>query len=75
MYKAMSLKTPNPSYPAVKAAFDVLAHEVVSLDSALERVGKHALLDRKAHCDVVLSIIIKSNPILAASVAQFRFDP
>ena len=73
MYKSMAIKTPNSGYPAAKAAFDVLAHEVVSLDSALERVGKHNLLDRKAHCDVLLSII-KAHPILAASVAQFRFE-
>jgi hypothetical protein len=73
MYKAMALKSSNPGYLAAKVAFDCFAHEVVSLDSALERVGKHTLLERKAHCDVVLSII-KGHPILAASVAQFRFE-
>jgi len=73
MYKAMALKSSTLGYQAAKVAFDAFAHEVVSLDSALERVGKHALLDRKAHCDVVLSII-KTHPILAASVAQFRFE-
>ena len=71
MYKVMSLKSGGNGYPATKAAFDAFAHEVVSLDSALERVGKGALLERKAHCDVVLSAL-RSHPILAASVAQFR---
>jgi hypothetical protein len=73
MYKGMTLKPANTGYPAVKAAFDAFAHEVVSLDSALERVSKGGLLERKAHCDVVLATL-RSNPILAASTAQFRFE-
>jgi len=73
MYKGMRLILSGPGYPAVKAAFDAFAHEVVSLDSALERVQKGALLERKAHCDVVLATL-RSNPILAASTAQFRFE-
>ena len=73
MYKVMALKPGGTGYPATKAAFDAFAHEVVSLDSALERVGKGALLERKAHCDVVLSVL-RNHPILAASVAQFRFE-
>ena len=73
MYKGMRLTLSGPGYPAVKAAFDAFAHEVVSLDSALERVQKGSLLERKAHCDVVLATL-RSNPILAASTAQFRFE-
>jgi hypothetical protein len=73
MFRAMKVPHCDANFVHIRSAFDVFVQEVVSLDSAVERVGKSALLDRKVQCEA-LSATLKGHSVLGAIISSFKFD-
>jgi hypothetical protein len=73
MFRAMKVPHCDANFVHIRSAFDAFVQEVVSLDSAVERVGKSALLDRKVQCEA-LSATLKGHSVLGAIISSFKFD-